>query len=171
MAIDTVRPDADLMVITQGGYGKRTPLADYRVTNRGGKGIRTLRVTEKLGLIAGGRVVQDDEELMIISRSGVMIRLPVSGISRQGRNAQGVRLMRVDEGDAVRGCSRGGKGRRRIRRKSAYALEKRLVVGRHGLGAGLRRPSRTGSGEWLTNRRSSVRIRKCQLADSSKEAG
>lgn len=102
VAIDTVRPDADLMVITQGGYGKRTPLADYRVTNRGGKGIRTLRVTEKLGLIAGGRVVQDDEELMIISRSGVMIRLPVSGISRQGRNAQGVRLMRVDEGDAVR---------------------------------------------------------------------
>lgn len=102
VAIDTVRPDADLMVITQCGYGKRTPLADYRVTNRGGKGIRTLRVTEKLGLIAGGRVVQEDEELMIISRSGVMIRLPVSAISRQGRNAQGVRLMRVDEGDAVR---------------------------------------------------------------------
>lgn len=102
VAVDTARPNHDLMVITQGGHGKRTPVEDYRVTNRGGKGVRTLRVSKKLGLIAGGKVVHDDEELMVISRSGVMIRMPVSGISRQGRNAQGVRLMRVDEGDTVK---------------------------------------------------------------------
>lgn len=102
VAIDAVREDTDLLVISEYGYGKRTPLDEYRITGRGGKGVRTLRLTDKNGPIVGARVVRNDEELMAISSQGVMIRVAVKGISKQGRSSQGVTVMRLQEGDTVR---------------------------------------------------------------------
>jgi len=101
VSIDAVRDDTDLLVISEHGYGKRTPLDEYRKTGRGGKGIRTLRITEKNGKIVGARVVRRDEELMVISAQGVMIRVAVGDISQQGRSAQGVTVMKLQEGDTV----------------------------------------------------------------------
>lgn len=99
--MDVVRPDADLLVVSERGFGKRTPLSEYRVTSRGGKGIRTLNVTGKNGPIVGARVVTEPDEVMIISSNGVMIRLPVADIPRQGRSTLGVRMMKLDEGQKV----------------------------------------------------------------------
>ena len=92
---------ADLLVVTENGYGKRTPVTEYRRTARGGKGVKTLNKTEKTGAIADVLLVQESNEVMIISMEGIMIRLRVSDISVQGRNTQGVTLMRLDEGDKV----------------------------------------------------------------------
>src|SRR5690554_3910808 len=101
VAMDVVRPGADLLVVSELGYGKRTDLNEYRVTNRGGKGVRTLQVVEKNGPIVAASVVRDGEEVMLISAEGIMIRMKVDDISRQGRATQGVRLMRLDENDKV----------------------------------------------------------------------
>ena len=99
--MDVVRPGADLLVVSELGYGKRTRLEEYRVTNRGGKGVRTLQVVSKNGPIVAASVVRDGEEVMLISAEGIMIRMQVDDISRQGRTTQGVRLMRLDEADKV----------------------------------------------------------------------
>lgn len=93
--------DADLLVVTEKGFGKRTPFKDYRLTNRAGKGVRTLNKTEKTGSIVGTQIVHESNEIMLLSREGIMIRMKVSEISRLGRNTQGVTLMRLDESDEV----------------------------------------------------------------------
>jgi DNA gyrase subunit A len=95
------RPDAELLVVTEKGYGKRTAIEDYRLTARGSKGVYTLRTTERNGRIAAIKEVVDADELMIITRKGVLIRLPVSGVSKLGRATQGVHLIRLEEGDEV----------------------------------------------------------------------
>ncbi len=91
----------DLLVITKNGYGKRTPLDEYRLQTRGGKGLITANITEKNGYLAGIKVVNDEQELIIITSDGIIIRTEVSGISRTGRNTQGVRVIRLAEGDRV----------------------------------------------------------------------
>jgi DNA gyrase subunit A len=96
-----VRRDASLLVVSGKGYGKRSELSDYRVQKRGGKGIITLKKTEKTGSIVALKEVIPDDELMMITRQGVIIRLPVDGIRVIGRNTQGVRVMNLDSGDAV----------------------------------------------------------------------
>jgi DNA gyrase subunit A len=96
-----VRRDASILVVSEKGYGKRSELADYRVQKRGGKGIITLKKTEKTGSIVALKEVIPDDELMMITRQGVIIRLPVDGIRVIGRNTQGVRVMNLDSGDAV----------------------------------------------------------------------
>lgn len=99
--VAVTRPDAEILVVTENGFGKRTPIDDYRLTARGTKGVLTLKTTDKNGpLVAIKEVVQDDE-LMIITKKGVLIRVPVSGVSELGRATQGVRLIRVEEGDEV----------------------------------------------------------------------
>jgi DNA gyrase subunit A len=95
------RPDAELLVVTERGYGKRTAIDDYRLTARGTRGVLTIRTTDRNGRIVAIREVVDADELMIITRKGVLIRLPVSGISQLGRATQGVHLIRLDEGDEV----------------------------------------------------------------------
>jgi DNA gyrase subunit A len=95
------RPDAELLVVTEKGFGKRTAIQDYRLTARGTKGVLTLRVTEKNGPIMAIKSVVDGDELMIITSSGTLIRVPVSGISKLGRATQGVHVIRVEEGDRV----------------------------------------------------------------------
>jgi DNA gyrase subunit A len=96
-----VRRDASLLVVSEKGYGKRSELSDYRVQKRGGKGIITLKKTDKTGSIVALKEVIPDDELMMITRHGVIIRLPVDGIRVIGRNTQGVRVMNLDTGDAV----------------------------------------------------------------------
>jgi DNA gyrase subunit A len=96
-----VRRDASLLVVSGKGYGKRSELTDYRVQKRGGKGIITLKKTDKTGPMVALKEVIPEDELMMITRHGVIIRLPVDGIRVIGRNTQGVKVMNLDTGDAV----------------------------------------------------------------------
>jgi DNA gyrase subunit A len=96
-----IRRDATLLVVTERGLGKRSELSEYRVQKRGGKGIITLKHTEKTGAIIALKEVLPEDELMMITRHGVIIRVPVDGIRVIGRNTQGVRVMNLDEGDTV----------------------------------------------------------------------
>ncbi|MFI5124081.1 MAG: DNA gyrase subunit A [Chitinophagales bacterium] len=90
-----------VLVVSENGYGKRTPVEEYRVTNRGGKGVKTINVTEKTGKLVGILDVMEKEDLMITCKSGITIRMPVNGISELGRATQGVKLIRLDEGDGI----------------------------------------------------------------------
>lgn len=90
-----------VLVVSEKGYGKRTPVEEYRITNRGGKGVKTISVTDKTGALVGMLDVNEKEDLMITCKSGVTIRMPVNGISELGRATQGVRLIRIDDGDAI----------------------------------------------------------------------
>jgi DNA gyrase subunit A len=91
----------DLLVVTENGYGKRTPISEYPVKGRGTKGVLTAKLTTKKGGLAGGRVVREGQELLFISQNGMVQRTAVSGISRMGRPTQGVRLMNLKKGDRV----------------------------------------------------------------------
>lgn len=101
IGMDIMEEGYDVLIVTENGYGKKTPVEDYRVQNRGGKGIKTCSITEKNGCVVSLRVVCDKNDLMIITVSGVIIRLHVQDISRTGRNTQGVRLIRIGEGEGV----------------------------------------------------------------------
>ena len=98
-----VEPDSkqDVLVLSENGYGKRTDLDEYRITNRGGKGVKTINVTEKTGKRISIQAVTDDNDLMIINRSGLTIRTAVSQIRLAGRATQGVRIINLREGDAI----------------------------------------------------------------------
>jgi len=96
-----VRREATLLVVSEKGYGKRSELAEYRVQKRGGKGIITLKKTDKTGRMVALKEVIPDDELMMITRHGVIIRVPVEGISVIGRNTQGVRVINLDAGDLL----------------------------------------------------------------------
>ncbi len=98
-----IEPDAkkDVLVLSENGYGKRTDLDEYRITNRGGKGVKTINITEKTGELISIQSVTDDNDLMIINRSGVTIRTEVSQIRLAGRATQGVRIINLREGDAI----------------------------------------------------------------------
>ena len=84
-----------IMVVSENGYGKRSQVEDYRVTNRGGKGVKTLNITEKTGRLVAIKVVTDENDLMIINKSGILIRLKVSECRVMGRATQGVRLINL----------------------------------------------------------------------------
>jgi len=96
-----VKREGSLLVVTENGMGKRSEIADYRVTRRGGKGVITVRVTDKTGKMVTIKEVVDSDELMIITQQGQVIRLPLSGVRVMGRATQGVRLINLDEGDRV----------------------------------------------------------------------
>ena len=98
-----VEPDSkqDVLVLSENGYGKRTDLDEYRITNRGGKGVKTINITEKTGKLISIQAVTDDNDLMIINRSGLTIRIAVGQIRLAGRATQGVRIINLREGDAI----------------------------------------------------------------------
>ena len=98
-----VEPDSkqDVLVLSENGYGKRTDLDEYRITNRGGKGVKTINITEKTGKLISIQAVTDDNDLMIINRSGLTIRTAVGQIRLAGRATQGVRIINLREGDAI----------------------------------------------------------------------
>src|SRR5205823_6705567 len=94
--------DSQLLVVTEHGYGKRTPIDEYPVQSRGGGGVITLKVTEKTGAVAAARVISDhDNDLMLISASGIVIRTDVSTVRIAGRATQGVTLMHLSGDDTV----------------------------------------------------------------------
>ena len=98
-----VEPDTkeDILVVSENGYGKRTDLDDYRITNRGGKGVKTLQITEKTGKLIAIKSVTDANDLMIINRSGLTIRIPVGDIRLSGRATQGVKVINLRDGDSI----------------------------------------------------------------------
>src|ERR1051325_2620882 len=105
-----VNPQTDesktVLVVSEKGFGKRTAVDEYRFTNRGGKGVKTINVTEKTGKLVGMLEVAAKEDLVITCKSGVTIRMKVADISEQGRATQGVKLIRLDEGDEIAAITR-----------------------------------------------------------------
>ena len=93
--------DRTVLVVSEKGYGKRTPVDEYRITNRGGKGVKTISVTEKTGKLVGIVDVSEKEDLMITCKSGITIRMNIAMVSEQGRATQGVKLIRIEEGDEI----------------------------------------------------------------------
>lgn len=89
------------MAISENGYGKMSPIDDYRESHRGGKGVKTINTTLKTGQLVALRAVNGDEDLLIITSEGIVIRLPMEQVKMAGRNTQGVRLIKVSEGSTV----------------------------------------------------------------------
>jgi DNA gyrase subunit A len=95
------KDEQDIFVVSENGFGKRSDLDDYRITNRGGKGVKTINITEKTGKLIAIKAVTDEDDLMIITKAGIAIRLSVEGIRVMGRNTQGVKLINLREGDMI----------------------------------------------------------------------
>jgi DNA gyrase subunit A len=96
----------DILVISENGYGKRSKIEDYRITNRGGKGVKTLNITEKTGKLIAVKSVSNDNDLMIITLNGLTIRLSVDSISVLGRATQGVRVINLKGDDRIASVAR-----------------------------------------------------------------
>ncbi len=101
VSMEILQEDSNILHVTNKGYGKQTPESEYRRTNRGGKGVFTCNLTEKTGLVVAVKAVSGDEDLMMITVAGVLIRIPVKDISETGRNTMGVRLIRLQENEEV----------------------------------------------------------------------
>jgi DNA gyrase subunit A len=99
IGMEVLEEDSDILIVTKNGYGKRTPAEEYRIQGRGGKGIKTCNITDKNGDLVAMKAVTGEEDLMIITTGGVIIRMAVNDISTMGRNTQGVRLIRLNESD------------------------------------------------------------------------
>jgi DNA gyrase subunit A len=101
LAMDVARDDAELFVVTENGYGKRTSVSDYPVKGRGTKGVLTAKLTAKKGGLAGALIVREHQDLLFISENGMVQRTNAGGISQMGRATQGVRVMNLREDDRV----------------------------------------------------------------------
>lgn len=101
VGMEVVKQNEDVLVISENGYGKKTPIDEYRITNRGGKGVKTINITDKNGIIVSFKTVTDDKDLIIITDSGMIIRLAVDKISRMSRVTQGVRLINLKDDNKV----------------------------------------------------------------------
>jgi DNA gyrase subunit A len=101
LAMDVARDDQELLVVTENGYGKRTPIPDYPVKGRGTMGVKTITLTENKGQLAGALVVREHQELVFISQNGMVQRTGVRGINSYGRASQGVRVMNIRDDDQV----------------------------------------------------------------------
>ena len=99
VGMEVLEENSEILIVTHNGYGKRTPAVEYRIQNRGGKGIKTCNITEKNGSLVTMKVVNGEEDIMVITTGGVLIRMAVSDISTMGRNTQGVKLIRLDGDD------------------------------------------------------------------------
>jgi len=106
VGMEVVFPNTYILTVTENGYGKRSQASDYRIQNRGGSGILTVKRTPKTGDVVGIKTVTDEDELMIISNKGKIIRLKASDIPVQGRSTQGVRLINLEEGEKVMAIAR-----------------------------------------------------------------
>ena len=101
LGLEIAREDSELLVVTEKGYGKRTPIEEYPMQHRGGQGVFTINMTAKKGMLADVKVVNPGDEIIIMSEDGLTVRIPVSGISQQGRSTQGVHIMNVADEDKV----------------------------------------------------------------------
>ncbi|MEG0324330.1 MAG: DNA gyrase C-terminal beta-propeller domain-containing protein, partial [Raoultibacter sp.] len=118
LGMEIAKPGTELFVITEKGYGKRTPISEYPEHHRGGQGVFTITMTEKKGLLAAMKIVRSTDELMIISEEGIVVRTGCMGISQLGRSTQGVRVMNVAENDKVTAVAISGDGKKRKANKS-----------------------------------------------------
>ena len=121
LGMEIAREDCELFVITERGYGKRTSVLEYPEHHRGGQGVFTITMTDKKGNLAAMKVVRPDDEMMIITEEGVIVRTPVSGVSQQGRATQGVRVMDVAEKDRVTALALSGEDNEEKTSKKAKA--------------------------------------------------
>ena len=121
LGMEVAAPGTDLFVITEKGYGKRTSVEEYPEHHRGGQGVSTITMTQKKGLLAGMKIVRPDDEIMIISEEGVVVRTPVSGISELGRSTQGVRVMNVADKDRVTAVAISSTGKKKRASKGDVA--------------------------------------------------
>ncbi len=101
VGMDIARDNADVLIITSAGYGKRTPVVEYRPQNRAGKGLKACRLTDKTGNIVGVKLVREENEMMLTTMAGYVIRFQISDVPRMGRLTQGVKVMSLDDGDQV----------------------------------------------------------------------
>jgi DNA gyrase subunit A len=101
IGMEILSEDNDVLIVTKNGYGKRTPASEYRVQGRGGKGIKTCNITEKNGPLVAMKAVTEDDDLMLITAGGILIRMAISDISRMGRNTVGVKLIKLDKNESV----------------------------------------------------------------------
>ena len=101
VGMDKIRDDAEILSVTAGGYGKRTNIEEFRKQSRGGMGVINTKITDKTGEVIGLKVVSPEQELLLITTEGIVIRTNVSDISVIGRNTQGVKLIKVGDGDKV----------------------------------------------------------------------
>jgi DNA gyrase subunit A len=101
ISMETPLPKSTILTVTENGYGKRTEIEEYRTTGRGGKGVINIKTSDRNGEVASVQEVKDDDQLMIIANTGKVIRLKIKNISLLGRNTQGVRLIRLEEGEKV----------------------------------------------------------------------
>jgi DNA gyrase subunit A len=101
VSADVARPEGTLLIVTSAGFGKRTPADRYPTKGRGGLGVIGIRITEQRGVVAAAFMVNDGDEVFLVASGGVIIRIPVSEISVQGRDATGVRVMNLDDGQYI----------------------------------------------------------------------
>ena len=118
LGMEIAKPGSDLFVITEKGYGKRTSIDEYPEHHRGGQGVFTITMTEKKGLLSVMKIVKPNDEIMIISEEGVVVRTPVSGISELGRSTQGVRVMNVADKDRVTAVAISSTGKKKRDQKA-----------------------------------------------------
>ena len=133
LALDVARPECELLVVTENGYGKRTKVAEYPVKGRGTKGVLTIKLTTKKGGLAGAQMVREHQDLLFISHNGMVQRTSVSDISQMGRATQGVRVMNARRGNdrvsavapvVESGAGRRGRGRRRSQRRDRERIRR-----------------------------------------------
>jgi DNA gyrase subunit A len=101
VGMDLLKDDSEVLVITENGYGKRTAASEYAIRGRGGNGVKTANITEKIGKLVGLTTVNGEEDIMLITINGILIRMDVNDISTTGRSTQGVRLIRLSEDETV----------------------------------------------------------------------
>ncbi|PKQ29860.1 MAG: DNA gyrase subunit A [Actinobacteria bacterium HGW-Actinobacteria-10] len=127
LGMEIAPPDGELFVVTERGYGKRTPVTDYPDQKRGGMGVKTIQVTDKKGPLAGMKIVQPQHELMLISHDGVVIRVKAGDISKLGRSTQGVKVMNVSAADCVSAIARVGSAKKKAAAKPAVEGQESLL--------------------------------------------
>ncbi|MGI6590750.1 MAG: DNA gyrase subunit A [Eggerthellaceae bacterium] len=127
LGMEIANEDSQLLVITEKGYGKRTPISEYPSHHRGGKGVQTLTMTVKKGRLAAMKVVKEGDELIIISEEGIVVRTPAKGVSKLGRATQGVRIMDIAKNDRVTAVAIANEGDRPKKDKKAIDEPETLV--------------------------------------------
>lgn len=125
LGMEIAKPGTDLFVITEKGYGKRTKIEEYPEHHRGGQGVYTITMTHKKGLLSVMKIVGPDDEIMIVSEDGVIVRTPVKGISELGRSTQGVKVMNVADKDKVCAVAIASTGKKKAK-KAAPADENQM---------------------------------------------
>jgi len=128
LGMEIAIPGSELFVVTERGYGKRTPVADYPEHHRGGQGVKTIAITDKKGPLAGMKIVGTNHELMLISEEGVVIRVKADDISKLGRSTQGVKVMNVFETDRVSAIARVSAGKKKAKPRGLVEGQEALPI-------------------------------------------